>query len=141
MSDDLPSVIEFSEDISDAEAPPPLPVQEYEANIRGVTQKTSATSGNSYAEISFHIDTDQFPADYDVENAPDGKTIVHRRVTLVDDRAGRYRLRLFMEAIGATPGRNVDLNDWIGLSARVLVAHSEYEGVTREEITKVTSLD
>jgi len=142
MSEELPSIVEFSEDISEAEAPPPLPISDYEADIRSAVQKISTTSGNRYAEIGFHIDVDQFPADYDVENAPDGKLIMYRRLTLTDDRAGRYRVRMFCETIGAEPpSTKLDLAGWVGLRAKVSVDHSEYEGVTREEIAKVSAID
>jgi hypothetical protein len=41
---DTPSVIEFSEDVATAEAPPPLPVGQYPAEIRSAERKTSANS-------------------------------------------------------------------------------------------------
>ena len=64
MSDtELPSIVEFSSDLSKAEAPEPLPVGEYEANITTAEIKTSQ-KGTRYAEIRWNVSPDQYPADY-----------------------------------------------------------------------------
>lgn len=141
MSEELPSVVSFTQDISEAEPPPALPAQDYEAEIRAVAPKVSQNSGNTYAEVMFYIDPSQYPVDFDVENAPDGKTIPYRRVLLTDNQQARYRIRKFCEAIGAAMGRDIDLNDWIGLRASVTIQHESVEGVDRENIVKVSAID
>lgn len=134
----MPSVIDFSEDISNAEAPVPLPTGDYAAEIRGAAQKTSQTSGNPYASVQFFIPPEQYPADY-TEGEPDGMVLTFNRVSLVDTPAGRHRLRKFLEAIGAPAGKKIDLNEWVGRSATVSVQHDTYEGETRAAIGKVTA--
>jgi hypothetical protein len=136
MSDEEMSIVEFSEDISQAEAPEPLPVGEYPATIRAVEVKLSQR-GTKYAAVSFMVSPDEFPADYPVENAPDGKTIVFRRCSLEDNPQARYMLRNFCEAIGAAASKRIDVNEWIGLDAVINIEHDEYEGVKREQITRV----
>lgn len=135
----LPSVIEFSEDIADAEQPEPLPKSDYLAEIRGVEVKTSNSKGTKYAAVSFYISPEQYPADFDVNNAPDGKTLVYRRVSLEDTAQARFNLRRFLEAIGAPMSKTIDVNEWVGLSGRVTIDHEEYEGVMREQIVKVAA--
>ena len=137
--DELGSIVEYTEDLADAEAPDPLPSREYDAHIIRAEQRISNTSGKKYAAVTFAISIDQFPPDYPVENAPDGVNIIYRMVPLEDNPKARFQARRFIEAIGATPGKRIDLNDWVGQSATVGVAHDEYEGVTREVITKLTA--
>lgn len=134
---DTPSVIEFSEDVGSQEAPVPLPVGDYAAEIRGATQKTSQ-AGNPYASVQFFIPPEQYPADY-TEGEPDGTVLTYNRVSLVDSPASRHRLRKFCEAIGAPTGKSIDLNDWVGRSASVTVQHDEYEGEKRAAIGKVSA--
>jgi hypothetical protein len=131
------SIIEFSEDIATAEAPVPLPVGDYPAEIRGATRKTSG-AGNEYAQVTFFVAPEAYPADYS-EGDPDGLTLIYNRVSLLDTPAARHRLRKFLEAIGAPAGKQVDLNDWVGRSATVNVGHDTYEGETRAVVNKVVA--
>lgn len=142
MSEANEMMYEFSEDISTATPPPPLPIATYEAEIRQVEPKVSNTSGSRYAAVHFVILPDQFPADFEAaEDYPEGVNIIYRRVSLEDDRNSRARLRSFLEAIGAPMGKSIDLSDWIGHTARVSVASSEWDGNLRNEITSVSAAD
>lgn len=135
---DAPSIIEFSEDVSQAEAVPPLPESEYSAEIKSAIRKDSA-KGTAYAEVGFYIAPESYPADY-TDGDPDGTLLYFRRVSLEDTPAARHRLRKFEEAIGATPTKKkLDLNNWLGCTATVAVRHSEYEGEKRAEIAKVVA--
>lgn len=138
MTDDTMTIVEFSEDISQAEQPEPLPTGEYHATIRQVEVKVSQR-GTKYAAVSFIIAPEEFPADYPAENAPDGKMIVYRRCSLEDNPNARWMLRQFCENIGATPSKRIDVNEWIGLEANVQIDHDEYEGVVREQISRVNA--
>lgn len=136
---DQPSIIEFSEDISQQEAPVPLPEGDYPAEIRAAVRKTSATSGNEYAKITFFIAPESYPADY-TEGDPDGMALDYNRLTLQDTPSGRHRIRKFCEAIGAPiPKTKLDLNEWIGRTGTVNIKHGTWEGEPRAEIQKVTA--
>jgi len=135
---ELPSVIEFDEDIAEAEAPVPLPVGDYPAEVRSATQKSAQQTGNPYASVGFFISADAYPADY-TEGEPEGMLLTFNRVSLQNTPAGRHRLRKFIEAIGAPAGNKIDLNDWVGRTATVTIAHDEWEGETRANIAKVTA--
>ena len=137
--DEVMTIVEFSSDISEAEAPEPLPVSEYPASIKAAEVKISTNSGNRYAAVSFHISPDEYPADYPAELAPDGKIIVYRRLVMEDTPLAKFNVRKFCEAIGATMSKKIDVSEWVGLEARVQVEHDTYEGVTREQITRVTA--
>lgn len=139
MSENTPSVVEFSEDISTAEAPVPLPAGDYLAEIRGAERKIGSTSGKPYAAVTFFIPPEQYPADY-TEGEPDGTTLSFNRTSLQDTPASRFRVKRFCEAIGAPmKGNSIDLNDWVGRTATVTVTHGEFEGLPKAEISKVTA--
>lgn len=137
MTEDNMSIIEYSEDITDAEQPEPLPMQDYPVTIRAVEAKESVNTGNKYAAISCFVSPDDFPADFPIENAPDGKTIVFRRISLEDTPQGRFSMRRFCEAIGAPMSSRIDINDWVGMEATAVVVNEEYEGINREAIVRL----
>lgn len=135
--EDTGSLIEFSEDISEAEAPEPLPERDYPSTISKVETRTSA-KGNTYLAVFFRIEEEDYPADYDPNNNPGGAEIMH--MLGIDDNArSRFRMRKFCEAIGAPMSRQINTQDWVGLGATVSIKHDTYEGVTREKIAKVSA--
>lgn len=135
----LPSIIDFSENIADQEAPEPLPEREFPATITEVVVKLSQNN-NRYAAVKFKINPDDYPADYPIENAPDGTLLSFNRVVLEDNPPARYRLRKFSEAIGAGMSKRIDTGGWIGLTAKITLKHDEYEGIKRANVFKVEAL-
>src|SRR5215472_7154218 len=107
------SILEFSIDLTEATAPPPLPVGQYKAEIIGAEQRTSQTSGNQYANIQFRIHASEYPADF-TEGDPDGMTLSYNRLLMQDTPMARWRWRKFLEAIGGRLSRSIDLTDLIG---------------------------
>lgn len=137
MSEELGSILDFSSDISDAEAPVALPAGDYPAKIISAEVGTSQSSGKRRVDVTFRIQPEDFPADYeDAESFPDGKD-VHFYVGVEDNKAALYRLRKFCEAIGAPMSSRLDVNDWVGKSAIMTIEPDEYEGVERERARKV----
>lgn len=130
------SIIQYDEDISNAQPPAPLPESEYPATIVGAQIRTSG-QGNQYVETMFRVDPDDFPADYPIEEAPDGVQLAYRRVPVDNTKSARYRMRRFCETIGAPCGTSVDVNEWVGLTATIVVKHEEYEGEPRANIVSV----
>ena len=117
----LPSVFSFSEDVSGADAPIPLPAGKYNGEIAAVEAKVSK-SGNTYADITVKIEASAYPVDWaEGEENPDGLALHYRRVTIEDTKASRFRLRRFTEKAGLPAvGRDLDLNNWIGHTVKVL---------------------
>lgn len=140
MADDnmleLGSVIDFSEDLSTAEAPPPLPAGKYLATVSGAVIKISQKSGNKYADITYTIAPDQFPADFSaIQKEP--LPLHYRRLVLSDDARGRYNSRKFSEVHRVPTGKRMDLNDFIGRPANLIIVESEYNGEKRPDIKTV----
>lgn len=131
------SILEYSSDISTQEAPPPLPVGEYNATIESVEQKTSQTSGKDYLSVGVRVSVDDFPADFDPENYPDGLLLSYNRLVVEDTARARYNMRKWCESIGAKMGKQVDPSEWIGLNVKIGVKHDTYEGEPRAQIAKI----
>lgn len=135
MSEELSSIVEFSMNLKDQEAPEPLPAGKYTGVIRD-SEKKESQRGTMYAAVSFHIGADQFPADYK-DGSDDGLTIVYRRCGLEDNPQARYGCKRFIEAIGAPLAKKIDVSEWVGMEAALEVEHDTYEGVTRAVINRV----
>ena len=135
MSEELASIVEFSVDLKNQDAPEPLPAGSYTGVVRNAEVKESQR-GTRYAAVSFHISEDQFPADYK-DGSDDGLTLIYRRVGLEDNPQARYGTKRFIEAIGAPLSKSVDVSEWVGMEAALEVVHDTYEGVTRAVINRV----
>jgi hypothetical protein len=134
--DQYETLISFDDDPANAEAPEPLPIGNYTATIVAASRRISSTN-NPYVRVEFMIPTDQYPADYPVEEAPDGTRLMYNLLSLAQEKNPRYRFRRFCEAIGAVMSREMDLNEWVGLEAKVHIEHGEWEGLTRAEVRRV----
>lgn len=130
------SILTFSEDITNAQPPPPLPVGPYPAEIIGAQRRTSATSGNEYAQIMMRINAEAYPADY-IDGDPDGTMLMYNRMVIADNPSTRHRWRVFMERCGGPLGRTIDLNTLVGLTCTVEITHQEFEGEMRAQIARV----
>lgn len=134
------SILEFTENLKDAEAPKALPAGDIPGEVTGAEYGLSKSSGRPQVDISFRIKPDDYPPDYeDAVSFPDGK-IVHFYLGAGDDKVSRFRLRQFIESIGGKLGTRVDINDWIGKSAMLTLGVDPFEGVDRERILRVSSL-
>ncbi len=133
---DEESILTYSEDISTAEAPDPLPVGDYPASIHSIVVNTSG-AGNRYLDCRMRVAPDDFPADFPLENAPDGAIIPYRRVSAEDNPRARHNMRLFCEACGVPASKNINVNEFLGADVTVSIEHDEYNGVTREDIRAV----
>jgi len=135
------SILEYSSDVSSAEAPPPLPVGDYPAVIDSVEQKISNTTGKEYLSVALKISPDDYPADFDQDREmfPEGVTLNYNRLMVEDTARSRYNMRKWCETIGAKAGKRVDPTEWLGLSCKVGVKHEKYEGEDRAQIGKVSA--
>lgn len=140
MADTMGSMIEFSQNLKDAEAPEALPPNDYPGEITVAEYKVSASSGKPMVDVTFRIKPEDFPADYpDADAFADGKQL-HFYLGVADDKLGRFRVRKFLEAIGVKLGAKTDVNDWVGKVAMLTITNEEFEGVDRERVSRVSSL-
>lgn len=139
-TNEMGSLLSYSDDLANAEAPKALPAREYPGEIMGAELGISQSSGRPRVAVTFRIAAEDFPADYeDAEAFADGKTVMFY-IGAGDDKASRFRMRKFLEAINAPMGSTVDLNDWIGRRASLSIEQEEYNGTARETIRRVEAL-
>lgn len=137
---EMGSIIEYNEDLSEAEAPKSLPTNDYPGEIIAAELGTSQSSGKPRVDVTFRIAPEDFPADYeDAESFPEGKE-VHFYVGAATDKASRFRMRKFCEAIGAPLSNRLDVNEWIGKRGSLSIEPDTFEGIERERIRKVEAL-
>lgn len=130
------SILEFSQDLTNAEQPPPLPVGIYTATIVSVQKRVSNTSGKEYLNIGLRVPPEAYPADYP-DGDPEGTMLFYNRVQTADTGNNRFALKRLCLAIGAPLGSRIDLLSWIDLTCNVEITHQEYEGEMRAQISKV----
>lgn len=143
QDDELDGVMQFSSDIADAEAPRPLPEGVYPSTIKDVKRVKRKTSGKRGLDVYFFVAPEDYPADFPVEEAPDGMTLVYRRLNLEDTKAGRFAIKRFVENVGAPPVRqqlgDEELSAWKGLSAKIVIKADEWEGNPRAVIDRIVA--
>lgn len=135
---DVASIIEYDDDLSNAEAPVPIPPGDYAALIRGAERKKAKSGDKEYANVTFYISSEQYPADY-TEGDADGTILSYGmgRLSTAGDAKSRWNMKRFCENIGSELGRILDLNAWLDKSAIVTVVNEEYEGQMQAKISKV----
>lgn len=133
----LPSVFEFSQDISTQEAPPPLPVRTYPAQCTGAVAKVSkSTPDNIIMTLEFTISPEHYPADYTATT--DATKLYFQRIPInKDDARTRYQIRKLCETMRVPASRQLDLNAFVGKMVNLKVKHGSWEGMPRAEIDAI----
>lgn len=139
-TEEMDDIIDYDDDVSDAEAPDPIPVGTYPAQIVSAEKKVSG-KGNNYINVGFQISTDDYPADFPVENEPDGVRLSYMRLSPDNRPRARFAMKKFIEAVGAKGGKSINIKEWIGLEAKLRVSHDTYEGMPQARIDAVLPLE
>lgn len=139
---DVLDIIELDVNLADAKPPVLLPKAYYEGEVRNITIKKSG-KGNDYYNIELLIPPDQFPANFDPENYPDGAMVYYNRLlTPGKDRRSVYNIKLWMEKLDLPTNTNkVDPNQWIGRPVKIKLDHNTYQGVTNMQVAGVEASD
>lgn len=132
----LPSVYEFSEDVSLQEAPPALPARTYPATCTAATVKPGSKDPDKHLlNLEFTIEPSAFPADF-TETDPQ-KLYWNRNAVNSDTPKGRYQLKQLCEKMRVTVGRKLDVNDFVGKQVNLKVKQGSWQGVVRAEIEAI----
>lgn len=133
----LPSVYEYSADVSTQEAPPPLPARTYPATCTGAkAQQSKSNPENVILALEFTIDPSAYPADY-TETTDPTKLYYMRNVLNKDDARSRFQLRRIAETMNVKVGRSLDVNDFVGKTVNLKIKNGSWQGVPRAEIDAV----
>lgn len=139
MSDE--SILEYSEDVSEAEAPEALPAGVYPCTVRTAERRDSKSSGNPMIVLGIGIAVEDFPADFTSADAyPDGAMLTSYH-GCADNARDRYRVKKLCEAFGVPASKKIDLNQFIGATASVTVDHEMWEGEARMRVKSYAEAD
>lgn len=137
------SIIELSQDLGEMQEYEPLPAGPYRAIVRDVELRYSEKLPNGFFYIQLMIPTENFPADYDAGNAPEGLTVVYARVR-VPDPADRRSVRPFKHLLTALglkdSGNKIDTSEWINKEVMVFLSVSEYQGAPVNNVERVDAV-
>lgn len=137
------NILELDMDLDSFEDFEALPNGEYPAEVRSAEQRMS-DKGNEYYYIVFNIHPDDFPADYAVENAPEGMNLIYARLQKLDPKNRRSitAVKNFYRALGLDLKTSViNPGEWEGKRAKLVVTRDEYQGEIRNGIKSVEKLD
>jgi hypothetical protein len=130
------SLIQFSQNLADAEAPPQLPPGEYPAICVAAVPGISKSSGNPVLPLTFKINKQDFPADFETD--ADELTLIFNSLTTRDTQQDRFRVRKICEALGVPLSNALDPNDFLNKQCRVKVEHQpDLEGNPRANIRAI----
>jgi hypothetical protein len=136
-SNQAPSIIEFSRDLDEQGEPELLPTGDYPCEIAEASFKISNTSGNTYLALRLRISPDSYPPDF-TEGEPDGTDVTYNRLVVQPESAqNRWRLKKFLQTIGAKAGKSLDPSELIGLTCTLHVEQNEYEGEKQLQARKI----
>ncbi|MCI0557500.1 MAG: hypothetical protein MN733_03315 [Nitrososphaera sp.] len=130
-------IIELDQNLEDVEEPDLLPPGWYIGEIQSVEIRPNQAGTGRYFATKFVVPPENFPADYDPENWPDGCALYYNlvRVPRQGDRRAISNVKKFMQKLGLSLSTSrIDPNEWIGRRAKLKVVNSEYQGVEREAI-------
>lgn len=131
---ELTSIIEFDEDLSNVEAPKPLPAGTYDAIVESAETLTS-NSGKPMIKVVFNISADQYPADY-TDGNPEGTKLTQYLLADNSPRS-KFTLKRFILALGAPLSNKIDVTTFIGLPAKLEVGTRMWQDVEVATISRV----
>lgn len=109
-----------------------------------VAERRISDSGNEYFYTMWKIDPSDYPADYDVENAPEGTILNYSRVQVptANDRRSITNVKKLMRAMGLSLSTaTIDCEAWVGQKATLVVGKQKFNGEDRSSILSIESLD
>ena len=143
MSDQINDITELDRNLEDFEDFVPLPAGNYKAVIAEVEKRLSE-KGNEFYYIVLEIPTEEYPADYDVENNPEGTKMVYSRIQALDasNRRSITAMKKFYRALGLPlTTATIDHNEWEGKEVKLNLKMGTWQGEKRPEIEAIESLD
>lgn len=143
MASEKSGILELDMNLEDYEDFEPLPDSDYPGTITSAEMRVS-DKGNEYYYVVFQVHPADYPADYAVENAPEGINLVYARVQkpTVTNRRSITGVKNFLRAIGM-PLKSSVINpgDWEGKKAKLLLGHQNWNGIDINTINGIEALD
>lgn len=109
-----------------------------------LAEKRVSDSGNEYYYTNWVISPDDYPDDYDKDNAPEGTTLNYSRVQAPkpNDRRSITNVKKLMRAMGLDlKTKVIDPEAWIGKRAKGIVGVQTFNGERRNGLERIESLE
>lgn len=137
------NILELEMNLEDYEDFEVLPKGSYPATIILAEERIS-DKGNEFFYVQFQIHPDDYPADYAVENNPEGTTLTYARVQKpkASNRRSITGFKNFMRAIGINLKQSsFNIGEWEGKKAKLTLSVGEFNGQPSNQIASVEALD
>lgn len=121
---DISSVVEYSAPIEDAEAPKPIPVGKYPAEIIEAKARLNNETGKRGSVITVKINPANYPATFKGGEA--GVKLSTYPSLEADNESGRFELKQIYAAAGKAAGKALNLQDLLGATVMVEVKHEKF---------------
>jgi len=135
------SIIRFDSDISEMAEYEPLPNGVYRATVIDVEERSNEKTPKGFLTTTLRVSPDDYPADYDANNAPDGVNVVMGYLALPDAENRRTvgPFKKFLMALGIAPkGSQFETSDMIGAETQVHLVRGEFQGALVNNIQGVS---
>ncbi len=137
------NVLELEMNLEDFEDFEPLPPAPYPGEIQTAEMRIS-DKGNEYYYVVYKVTPDDFPADYSVDNAPEGLQLLYARLQKPksNDRRSITSVKHFYRAHGMKLKTSIiDPETWKGKRAKLVLNIAQYQGEDRNNIASIEKLD
>lgn len=137
------NIISLNTDIGEMEEFEPLPMGVYTATVVDVDVRTTEKMPNGYFYLQLRINPEEYPADYDAGNAPDGMLLTYARVAVptADNRRSVKPFKDLLLALGIEPkGTQVNIEEWIDKDVQAHVSRNTYQGALINNIDQLASI-
>ena len=137
------SIIKLASNLSEMAEYEPLPDGLYSAELQDVDHKINEKNPEGFFTITYRISPDDFPADYDAGNAPEGLQVTQGFLALpsATNRRTVRPFKSFLTALGvSTDLDTVDPEEWIGKNVQILLTRSSFQGSLINNVDGVSPL-
>lgn len=138
MSDtELKTVVEYSVDLNNAEAPPALPKGQYPFEIR--TAEVAQGPKGDWYKLGLYFAPEVYPVDVAADLPADGMIVPGPYVSAADTVKDRFKVRKLLEALGLKLSNKVDVNNFIGATGTAETTVEMFEGVPQTRVVKIVA--
>lgn len=137
------SIVELDMNLEDYDDFEPLPAGEYPATVT-LAEKRTSDKGNDYYYLTFQIHPDDYPADYSLDNAPEGTNLTWARtqVPSPNNRRSITNVKNLMRALGLKLNSSIiNPGDWEGKRAKLVINKGNFNGMPNNSIVSVEAID
>lgn len=128
----------YDTDVSAAVQPDPFPeVPKVRATVVKVQKAANTNSGQPNLRVTLRIDPTDYPADYSVENAPEGVALMYFSQDLGNNKVGTWNMKVLCDKFGVSSAQPIDTNRFVNKEVFIATKHRLVNGETRCNVQDV----